>query len=53
MLAQLLSAFFALVPYIAKIMNKLCIYYDPVNYVFKNDVNSNNIKIISGVNELS
>jgi polysaccharide biosynthesis PFTS motif protein len=44
---------FTSVPYVAKMMNKSSIYYDPINYIFKNDKNSNNVPIIRGVKDLS
>ena len=44
---------FTSVPFIAKNMNKESIYYDPLNYVFKNDRNRNGVDIISGYTDLS
>ena len=44
---------FTSVPFIAKQMGIKSIYYDPTDYVFKNDINSNNVKLITNFNELS
>jgi len=44
---------FTSVSYIAKKINKPSIYYDPENYILKNDKNSNGVTIINGIENLS
>ena len=44
---------FTSVSYIAKKINKPSIYYDPENYILKNDKSSNGVTVISGIENLS
>ena len=44
---------FTSVSYIAKKINKPSIYYDPENYILKNDKNNNGVTVISGIENLS
>ena len=47
-----ISEVFTSVSYVAKLMGKNSIYYDPFNYIYKNDENRNGVTIVSGKSEL-
>ncbi len=47
-----ISEAFTSVSYIAKSLDKNSIYYDPFNYIDKNDENRNGVTVVSGRSEL-
>ena len=47
-----ISEVFTSVSYVAKLMGKNSIYYDPFNYIYKNDENRNGVSVVSGKTEL-
>ena len=49
----IISQAFTLVSYIAKLNGKPYIYYDPFNYILKDDNHRNGVQIKSGRKELS
>ena len=38
---------------LARKINKPSIYYDPINYISKDDSNRNDVKVVNNYNELS